>query len=431
MTATAQPTAMPVRRIILVLCGGFFLLDFDMAVVNPLLVPISKSLHTGVGTAALALTGYLLMLGVMQPVHGVLSDRYGRIGVLCTALCAIGAADLLSALSPNLGVLVAARAIAGAFAAAIIPVTVAYVGDLIAPAQRQRAMAALLSASAIGAAVATIAAGVLAKLVDWRLPLALPAVGAPLLALVYWRLPRAPVLGGDRRDMRDRFAAVLAQGWFRFLIPFTFVEGAVMVGLYNFFGAAMQKHGSGVLLSGLVTSAYGLAAVGGGALVGRLEGRMSGAAMFGWGTALLGVGYLCAARTQSVAGILVAGVLAGLALVVGQSSLQAWVLEAATPETRGSATALIACSVFTGASLSTAAVRPLANSGDFTWLFGLAAALTVPVCVLGTLVRARFQRATAAHAGPQAQGPRLDKGPAQPASASPHDHSARTHDKHS
>jgi MFS family permease len=200
--------------------------------------------------------------------------------------------------------------------------------------------------------------------------------------------------------VRDRFAAVLAQSWFRFLIPFSFVEGAVMVGLYNFFGAAMQRHGSSVLMSGLVTSAYGLAAIGGGALVGRLDSRMSGAAMFGWGTALLAVGYVCAARTQSVAGILVAGVLAGLALVVGQSALQAWVLEAAAPETRGSATALIACSVFTGASLSTAAVRPLANGGDFTLLFALAAAVTVPVSVLGTVVRVRFARSTAPRPAP-------------------------------
>ncbi|MCT2590988.1 MFS transporter [Streptomyces sp. N2-109] len=379
-------------KIVAILCTGFFLLDFDLVVINPLLVPVSEDLGAGLGVTTLALTGYLLMLGVMIPVHGGLSDRIGRVRVLRTALLGLGAANLCAALAPNVAVLIAGRAVAGAFAAALIPVSVAYVGDRITMERQQRTMAVLMSFSAVGAASATLAAGALTDLLDWRYPLLIPAVAGPLLAVLYARLPEATAPREDGVGVLGRFAQVLGDGWFRFLIPFTFIEGAAMMGFFNFFNAALQEHGSSVLMSGLVTSAYGVAAIGGSAAVRALDARASGAAMFGWGTGLLFVGYLTAAFTQSVPGILLASACAGLALAVGQSALQAWVLEASAPEARGSAAALVACSVFTGAAVGTAAVGGLVSTGNFGLLFGIAAVATVSISIAGTLARMRFAR---------------------------------------
>ncbi|MEU1071794.1 MULTISPECIES: MFS transporter [unclassified Streptomyces] len=396
------------RAVVAILCAGFFLLDFDLVVINPVLVPVSKDFDVSLGTTTLALTGYLAMVGIMQPVHGAISDRVGRVRVLRTALFGLGLADLAAALAPDAALLIAGRAVAGGFAAALIPVTVAYVGDHIPMERRQRTMAAIMSSSAVGAALATVVAGALTELFDWRSPLLIPAVAAPLLAVVYTLLPEAPrAKGAEGPGVRERFAQVLGDGWFRFLIPFAFVEGAAMMGLFNFFNAALQKHGSSALMSGLVTSAYGVAAIGGSVVVRAFDTRATGAGMFGWGTGLLFVGYLTAAFTQSVPGILIAGALAGLALAVGQSALQAWVLEAAAPEARGSAAALVACSVFTGAAVSTAAVGPLAGRGDFGTLFAVAAAATAISSVVGTLARARFERSDRAQRMPA--GPPVDQ----------------------
>ncbi|MEU5434614.1 MFS transporter [Streptomyces sp. NPDC020719] len=406
---TGKAEALSDRAIVAVLCGGFFLLDFDLVVINPVLVPVSKDFGVGLGTVAFALTGYLAMVGIMQPVHGSVSDRVGRVRVLRTALLGLGVADLGAALAPNVALLIVGRAIAGGFAAALIPVTVAYVGDHIPMERRQRTMAALMSSSAVGAASATVVAGILTDLLDWRSPLLIPAVAAPLLAVVYARLPEAPRVREAGPSARERFAQVLGDGWFRFFIPFTFIEGAAMMGLFNFFNAALQKHGSSVLMSGLVTSAYGVAAIGGSVVVRAVDARATGAGMFGWGTGLLFTGYLTAALTQSVAGILIASALAGLALAVGQSALQAWILEAAAPEVRGSATALIACSVFTGAAISTAAVGPLAGRGDFGLLFAIAATATVPVSIVGTLARMRFARSDRAMTMPAGPPPAVDR----------------------
>lgn len=385
------PGEMPVLGL---LCAGFFLIDFDLVVINPLLLPVARDFDVSLGVATLALTAYLLLFGVMQPVYGVLSDAMGRVRVLRLALVGLSAGNLLAGFAPNAALLVIGRGIAGAFAAAIIPVTMAYVGDRVPMRRRQRAMATLMSCSALGAAAATIVAALLTDLLNWRPPVLLVALAAPLLALLYSRLPETAPAKADQPSARQRIGQVLSIGWLRFLIAFTVVEGAAMVGFFNFFNAALQVDGNSVLVAGLVTSTYGLAAVAGGIGVRMLDTRLSGAAMFGGGTAALTLGYLVAAVSQSIAAILLASVFAGLALAVGQSALQAWVLEATPPEVRGTAAALVACTVFTGAAVSTAVVSVLATDDRFGQLFTIATVAALFVTVLGTVARARFAQAS-------------------------------------
>jgi predicted MFS family arabinose efflux permease len=377
-----------------ILCTGFFLIDFDLVVINPLLLPVSQHFSVSLGSATLALTAYLLLFGIMQPVHGIVSDAIGRVRVLRIALVGLSAGNLLAGFAPSLALLVTGRAIAGAFGAAIIPVTMAYVGDRVAMQHRQRTMATLMSCSALGAAAATIAAGVLTELLNWRPAVLMVAVAAPLLALLYGRLPEVVPSRDGQPDARSRIRQVLNTGWLRFLIGFTFVEGAAMVGFFNFFNAALQVHGKSILVAGLVTSTYGLAAVAGGIGVRVFDTRLSGTAMLGAGVAMLAVGYLVAAVSQSILAILMASVLAGLALAVGQSALQAWVLEATPPEVRGTAASLVACAVFTGAAVSTGAVGGLASEGRFGLLFSIAVIAAGSVAIVGTLARARFARAS-------------------------------------
>jgi predicted MFS family arabinose efflux permease len=383
----AQPRRLP--AVLGILCTGFFLIDFDLVVINPLLLPISRSFGISLGTATFALTGYLLLFGIMQPVHGIVSDAIGRVRVLRIALVGLSVGNLIAGLAPDPAVLITGRVIAGAFGAAIIPVTMAYVGDRIAAPNRQRTMATLMSCSALGAAAATVCAGLLTHLVNWRPAILLVAVAGPLLAVLYGRLPETgPGLAGPSAAYRLR--RVFGEGWLRFLIAFTFVEGAAMVGFFNFFNAALQVHGKSIVVAGLVTSTYGLAAVTGGVAVRMLDTRLSGTAMFGGGLLLLLLGYLIAAGSQGIAAILLASMLSGSALAVGQSALQAWVLAATPPEVRGTAASLVACAVFTGAAVSTAVAGGLASSGNFGALFGLAAAVTALVTVVGTVARARF-----------------------------------------
>lgn len=404
----------PTRRGLGPLYAGSFLGNFDRIVITPLLLPIAHGLHVGVAAATTSLTVYLLMFGLMQPVHGLLSDTVGRVRVMRWALLGLGAADLLAALAPNLGLLIAGRAVAGAAAAALMPVAVAYVGDRVPVQRRQRTVASLLAAGAVGTAGATVAAGVLTHVWSWRGAILLVAVLAPVLAVVFGRLPEAsapapaPGAGGARAagsGWADRLRRVAGIRWFRFLLALAFIEGAAMLGFFNFFNTALQSHGKSVLTAGLVTGSYGLAAVAGGLAVRTLALRLSSAALWGAGATLLLAGYLSCALSATMPGVLLGSVLAGLAFALVQSIVQTWATEVAQPADRGIATSMVACAVFTGAALSTWAVGGLASRDRFGLLFVIAAAVTVPVAVLGPIARARFTGAARTPAPAGAAGP--------------------------
>ncbi|MGH8878871.1 MAG: MFS transporter [Stackebrandtia sp.] len=375
-----------------VLYLGWFLVDADLVVINPLLVPLAGHFQTSLVTVTFALTGYLLLFGILQPIYGVVSDAVGRVRVMRIGLLGIGGANLVAALASHVGLLIAGRALAGAAAAALVPVTVAYVGDRVEPQHRQRVLAGLLSVSALGFASGTLASGVLAELVSWRASLLVIAVTALTLAVFYARLPEARQPDAARVSPLSRVGEVFSRGPMVFLLAFSVVEGAAMMGFFNFFNAALQLGGSGIVVAVLVTGTYGVGAVAGGRLVRLVHERLSQAALFGIGTSLLAIGYLTAALSQSVAAILVASVCCGASLAIAQSTLQVWTIQAAPSTSLGTAISFGASAVFIGAAISTAAVGGLAAAGDFGLLFGIAAVVTVPVIVVGTLAQARFSR---------------------------------------
>ncbi|WP_037606696.1 MFS transporter [Streptacidiphilus rugosus] len=380
-------------RSLQVLYAGSFLGNFDRIVITPLLLPAAKGLHVSVPSVTGALTAYLLLFGLMQPVHGLISDAVGRVKVMCGALLGMCLADLLSAFAPDLWVLVLGRAIAGASAAALLPVAVAYVGDRVPFERRQRTVATVLAAGAVGTAGATVIAGVFTHLWSWRAAILLVAICAPVLALWVARLPEAAVPKASGVGVVGRFAEVFRIRWFRFLVVFGLIEGAAMLGFFNFFNAALQAKGHSVLIAGFVTGSYGLAAVAGGMVVRALGQRVSAATLFAVGGVLLLAGYLACAYTQTLTTVLVASVLSGLAFALVQSIVQTWATEVAEPRARGIATSLVACAVFTGAALATELVKNYANKPHFGLLFAVAAVVTVPVAVIGPVARARFAAA--------------------------------------
>lgn len=104
---------------------------------------------------------------------------------------------------------------------------------------------------------------------------------------------------------------------------------------------------------------------------------------------MLLAGYLTAAAAQTVPAILAASVLAGGAYAFMQSTFQTWATDV-VPEARGTATALFATAIFTGAALATSAVAGLASANRYSTLFVIGALLTLPVLIVGSLARWRY-----------------------------------------
>ncbi len=369
---------------------GAFLVYADRFAIPPMLVAISQDLDEPLGAVTAVATVYFLLYGLMQFPYGVASDRFGRVRVMRFALFGLAVTNLGAAFAPTLPLLAAAKALAGGAAAAVLPSALVYIGDRVPFERRQQVIVNVLAAGALGTALATVAAGLAARLDVWRAVFAVSAVLALLVGLALGRLPESLVRSGG--GVGSQLRSVLSRPWAVAVIALAVAEGAVMVGLLTYLPPALQSTGHSAAVAGLVVASYGVVVFAGTQLVKQLLRRapLRPAWMIATGGGLVTGAWAIAAVDQGVVAILAASALVGLGYSFAHSTLQTWATEVA-PQARGTATSLFVTGVFTGAAVATAGLSGLAGDGRYTLLFGLAAAVTVPVLAAAALGRARFE----------------------------------------
>ncbi|MDP8971466.1 MAG: MFS transporter [Actinomycetota bacterium] len=373
---------------------GSFISYGDRFAIAPLLVSISLDLGESLASVAAVASAYFLFYGAMQPVSGVLSDRVGRVRVLRWALLGTGVGNLAAAAAPVLGILIVAKAVAGAFAGAILPTALVYVGDKVSFSGRQRVIASVLSAGALGTFSGSISAGLLGHFATWRLMFAIVGLLSLLLAAVIGRLPES--LGEERgAGPLTQLRRVARHPWALFLFALAVAEGAVILGFFTFLAPALEAQGESAAVAGAVVATYGVAVFVATQVVKQLIGRTwsTPPRLITIGGLALVVAYLVAATGQTVPNIVLASLLIGMAFAFLHSTLQTWATEVA-PEARGTAISLFVTGVSTGAAIGTAAAGGLAGEARFGLLFLIAAVAAVPVATVAGVARARFSQAT-------------------------------------
>lgn len=377
---------------------GSFISYGDRFAIAPLLVSISVDLGESLAAVAAVASAYFLFYGVMQPVSGVLSDRVGRVRVMRWALLGTGVGNLLAAGAPLLGLLIVAKALAGAFAGAILPTALVYVGDKVSFSRRQRVIASVLSAGALGTFSGSIGAGLIGHFTSWRLMFAVVGLLSLFLAVIIGRLPES--LGEERgAGPLTQLRRVTRHPWALFLFALAVAEGAVILGLFTFLAPALEAQGESAAVAGAVVATYGIAVFVAMQVVKQLIERTSitPPRLITIGGLGLVLAYLVAATNQTVPNIVVASVLIGMAFAFLHSTLQTWATEVA-PEARGTAISLFVTGVSTGAAIGTAAAGGLAGDARFGLLFLIAAVAAVPVATVAGVARARFSQRPAATA---------------------------------
>ncbi|MBI5751867.1 MAG: MFS transporter [Hydrogenophilales bacterium] len=139
--------------------------------------------HTGMLTGV-----YMLVLFLFAPLWGYISDRIGRRTVILIGLAGFSVAMLWFALARGLVFIYGARAFAGIFAAAVLPVVLAWVSDAAMSRTRAQAFAWLSAASALGFMFGPALSGwlVSVKIVAQDTSLALPFYATAALGGGVW-----------------------------------------------------------------------------------------------------------------------------------------------------------------------------------------------------------------------------------------------------
>lgn len=176
-----------------------------------------RSLSAPDSMAGILATSYAMAFGGLLMLGARLGDRLGPRRVLLAGLFAFAAASALAGAAPSVGVLVAARCVQGAAAAASVPSALRLLSAVTrGEANRHRALAAWSAAGAVAGAGGLIAGGVLTSLVGWR---AVFWLNLPLAALLILAVRRTvPSAGGGSRAALDMIGSLLLTGGLMSLI---------------------------------------------------------------------------------------------------------------------------------------------------------------------------------------------------------------------
>jgi YNFM family putative membrane transporter len=341
-------------RPITLLSAAAFVSVASMRVGDPLLPQVAQEFGVSAGEASVIATAFALAYGLCQLIWGALGDRFGKYR-LVTAMTLVSAFTAASAaFAGSLAALGIARLAAGATAAAIVPLGMAFVGDHVPYEGRQAVLARFLTGTIFGLVGGQILGGVVGELVGWRavflaLGVLFLLVGGMLLVEARSsRVPRPLLTSSISPAALVRgYRLLFGRFWARIVLATVFVEGFLFYGAFTFIGAYLHdRFGLDYALVGLVLGCFGLGGLIYALTVRGLMNRLGEQGLALGGGAILTLGYLAVAW-----GSLVLVALAIAALGLGMYMLHATLQTNATqmaPEARGLAVSTFANALFLG-----------------------------------------------------------------------------------
>jgi MFS transporter, YNFM family, putative membrane transport protein len=294
----ASASETPARAIALLALASFASAA-NLRICDPLLPQIAADLGVTVGTAALTVTAFALAYGVFQVAVGPLSDARGRLNMIVLGSLWAGVATVIAAGMPALTPLAVLRFIGGAGGAAIIPVAIAWIGDVIPYERRQAVLARYISGQILGIVFGQAAGGILGDLIGWRFTLVLLGfvhIAAGLLLLGEMRRLKVDIAPTGRARWRHSAAsayAVLQGAWVRTVLISVFIEGVAMFGGLAYVGADLhQRFGLSLGVIGGLLASFGAGALFYSITAGRMVALLGQPGLAALGALALAAGYV-------------------------------------------------------------------------------------------------------------------------------------------
>lgn len=358
MTTDAAVAPDP-RRLIVVLALAAFGSAASMRVADAQLPALAAHFGVGLAAAAQVITVFAVAYGLMQVAYGPLGDRLGKWRVIGAAVSASALTAAGCALAPSLPLLLVARLLAGATCAAIIPLSMAWIGDAVPYAQRQPVLARFLTGQILGLGCGQWLGGVAADLGTWQLPFAGLALWFLLCALPLWRMRTAAAALSPPRAgaaLRAQIGAVLRLRWARVVLASVFMEGVLMFGALAFFATHLHlAQGLSLTAAGGIVTLYAAGGLLFAFASGWLVRRLGEPGLARAGGVLIAIGLLAVALSPWWWTAPAACLLAGLGLYMLHNTLQINATQMA-PQARGVAVSLFASAFFLGQTVGVALV---------------------------------------------------------------------------
>src|SRR5690348_11435308 len=210
----AQPAAPPAPAgrwwALVVLAMAQLMVVLDATIVNIALPTAQADLGFSDADRQWVVTGYALAFGSLLLLGGRLSDFFGRKKMFLIGLIGFALASALGGAANGLELLIVARALQGAFGAALAPAALSLLSTTFTePAERGKAFGIFGAISGAGGGIGLLLGGVLTEYASWRWCLYVNLVIAAIaVAGALIKLQDEPVAGRNRLDIPGVVTAV-------------------------------------------------------------------------------------------------------------------------------------------------------------------------------------------------------------------------------
>ena len=407
----------------------------DARVIDTLLHAVSLDFHSVPAKASIVISSYTLPYGLFQLLYGPIGDRVGKLRVTaaCFALFAIG--TFVCGFVPNLPVFAVLRFLTGVAAAAVVPMSLSYIGDKFPYEMRQAALGRFMSALMMGQVLGSTLGGIFGQYLGWRNVFFVFGAAALLISVVLWREGRR--FPEQRKDTKAPASSMLTvpmggcilfAGMLRIASPLVtgvlvaaggalllyalatqynflltrpkaqVVLGTVMLeGLFVFGGLAYlassltDRFEMSTVGAGLVVAGFGVGGLAYSFSVKKLVARIGELGILLLGGGLLSVAFASIGLVSNWHAIVPLVVVLGTGFYTMHGTLQTRATEMA-PEARGAAISLFAFCFFLGQSLGPIILGRILESRGYSAAFVTAGIGLLIVAVAGRTLFARLRK---------------------------------------
>jgi len=216
-TGTAKWVGSP-RAFLAPLALAQFICSFAGSNMNVMINDISHDLHTDVKGVQTTITLFLVIMAVLMIPCSKLSDRWGRKRCFTGGLILYGIGTVLSAIAPNLGVLILGNSVFQGVGTAFLipPVYILTTLAFTSLNSRAKAFGVISGMAGLGAAAGPLIGGLITSGISWRAAFVFQALIVGTIILLSRRVvdPLAP----DSSRPFDTVGAVLSAAGMFFLV---------------------------------------------------------------------------------------------------------------------------------------------------------------------------------------------------------------------
>src|SRR3954470_8498623 len=147
---------------------ALFMVVLDTLVVTPALPSIRASLGASIESLEWTVNAYTLSFAVLLLTGAALGDRFGRKRMFIAGLALFTVASAAAALAPSAGALIVARAVQGAGAAVLTPLTLTLLSEAVGPRRRGLALGVWSGVAGLGVAMGPLVGGAVVEGISWH-----------------------------------------------------------------------------------------------------------------------------------------------------------------------------------------------------------------------------------------------------------------------